>query len=103
MNSDIINVTPGADFTITFLAQVSPFSKDSGYFDIIFLNNSGEVSRLIAPIESGATTLATPTTGPNGSYEARIPELSPGSYTLSAWYPGSDTHWPALSELTIER
>ncbi len=102
MNSDTINVTAGSNFTITFLAKINPASANSGYFDIIFLNSAGEVSRQTIPIEAGQVTIATTTTNITGHYEAGHQELTLDSFILSAWYPGSDKHWPALAQTTIE-
>jgi hypothetical protein len=102
INSGTINVTPGSPFTLTFLAKINPASAGSGYFDIIFLNSSGEVSRQTIPIEAGQVTIANTTTDINGRYETSHAELTVASFILTAWYPGSDTHWPALAQTTIE-
>lgn len=97
LNSDLIQVKSGSAFTITFTARVAPVTQDSGFFDIIFLNAQGEVSRLTAPINPGEVVLAKTVTQPDGSFEVNLPELPAGEVSLSAWYPGSDQYWPAQS------
>jgi hypothetical protein len=103
MNSGRIQIAPGSPFTITFTARVDPITANSGYFDIIFLNDTREVRRFTTPIVSGPVQLAKTTTGPNGEYEIVLDNLPAGAFDLVAWHPGSDAFWPARRQLNVER
>lgn len=98
LNSDLIQITAGSAFTITFTARVAPLTQGSGYFDIIFLNNEGEVARMTVPIKAGDVTLSKPVTGPDGRFEVNLQQLPAGEVSVRGWYPGSDEYWPAQSE-----
>jgi hypothetical protein len=103
MNSGQIQVAPGSAFTITFKARINPLTSNGGYFDIVFLNDGGEVRRFTAPIVSGPVLLAETTTGSNGEYQVALDDLPAGEFDLIAWYPGSDAYWPARGLLEVGR
>lgn len=102
MNSGQIQVVAGSPFTITFKARVNPVTANSGYFDIIFLNDTGEVRRLTTPIVAGPAPLAQTTTGSNGQYEVAMDNVAIGEFEVVAWYPGSDDFWSARSQLSVQ-
>lgn len=102
LNSGRFQVAPGSPFTITFKAKVNPITANSGYFDVIFLNDTGEVRRLTTPIVSGPVLLAETTTGSNGEYRVELDNLPVGAFDLVAMFPGSDAFWPARGQMTVE-
>lgn len=98
MNSGEIPATPGAEFTIVFTAQVSPVTRDSGYFDIIFLSATTELTRMTIPIAAAGVVVTTVQTGPDGSFQANLGDLPEGEYAITAWYAGNDDFWPDAGE-----
>jgi hypothetical protein len=98
MNSGEIPATPGAEFTIVFTAQVSPVTRDSGYFDIIFLSATTELTRMTIPIAAAGVVVTTVHTGPDGSFQANLGDLPEGEYAITAWYAGNDDFWPDAGE-----
>ena len=98
MNSGEIPATPGAEFTIVFTAQVSPVTRDSGYFNIIFLSASTEITRMTIPIAAAGVVVTTVQTGPDGSFQANLGDLPEGEYAITAWYAGNDDFWPDAGE-----
>lgn len=45
LNSAVFPVEEGADYSVTFVAQVEASSADAGYFILIFLDDNGEIQR----------------------------------------------------------
>jgi len=102
INSASFPVTPGATYTLTFAARVAPVSVGSGYFDIVFLDPSKEVTRRIIQLEPAYVLIGSTTTDGMGAYRFILKELPPDSLILQAKYPGNDRYWPAYAE-TVER
>ncbi|HET7235208.1 MAG TPA: hypothetical protein VFK59_02110 [Actinomycetota bacterium] len=98
-NSTAFPVTPGATFTATFGARVSPSSESAGYFALVFLSPTQEVGRPIAVLEPASIPVGTVVTAADGSFEAPLPELGGGSFLVEAIYAGSDRSWPAYASV----
>ncbi|MBX3049802.1 MAG: hypothetical protein KF885_11595 [Anaerolineales bacterium] len=103
LNSAQFAVTPGSEFTVTFTARVDPRSQGSGYFNLVFQNQSGEVRRFTLPIQGGEAMMAETITAADGSYTVELGILPQGESALIAWFPGDDQLWPALAETLIRR
>jgi hypothetical protein len=98
LNSGLFEVTPGVGFVLTFRARVDPPTSGSGYFDIIFQNDRGEVGRLTIPIEVPRIGIGSTRTEEDGSFSLTLPPLPAGAHRIRAWFGGSDSLWPAAAE-----
>lgn len=98
LNSDSFAVTAGQPFTLTFRARVDPPSAASGYFDIVFLNDAGEVQRLTIPIAVTRVTVGAVRTAADGTFALPLQGLPSGAQELRAWFAGNDDVWPAVAE-----
>jgi pyrimidine-specific ribonucleoside hydrolase len=103
LNSFDFEVTPGASFTATFEARVSPTSIDSGSFVVIFLNDSAGISREYIPLEPASLSLKAEVSDENGSFQVDLPEDLEGQLLLKSTFAGTDTYFPAYSELAIDK
>jgi hypothetical protein len=97
LNSDVFVVTPGEAFTLTFRARVDPPTQNSGYFDIVFLNDSGESKRYTVPIQVASAVLGSTQTASDGSYVFNMDGLPAGAVELRAWFDGDEDVWPAMA------
>ena len=103
INSSDFPVTPGARFTVTFAARVSPASKGSGYFDVVFLGPSQEVWRGTVNLAAAQIALGKPTTNAQGAFSAPLPSLPAGSYLVEAWFRGDAVRFPSYAAARITR
>ena len=98
LNSDSFAVTAGRPFTFTIRARVDPPTKASGYFDIVFLSDAGEGKRVTIPIALARKAIGETRTEADGSYSFQLTGLTPGTWSVRAWFAGSDELWPASAE-----
>lgn len=95
INSVPFSVTPGASFSLTIRARISPASVGSGSFSLIFLKDT-EHSRKSLAFQPALLSLGSGTTGADGSY--RIAYAVPaGAMAVRAEYAGDAQYWPALA------
>ena len=97
INSSDFPVTPGARFTITFAARVSPTSGGSGYFDVIFLGPNREISRSTIDLTAAVIALGKPVTNARGVFLAPLPSLPFGSYLVEARFRGGSGFFPSYA------
>jgi hypothetical protein len=98
LNSDTFPVTAGQPFTFTVRARVDPPTQGSGYFDIVFLTDTAETSRVRLPIAIARESLGSALTGPDGSYSFQTSDLTSGTWSIRALFAGSDELWPAAAD-----
>ncbi len=98
VNSDSFIVHNGRTFDLTFRARVDPPTQASGYFDIVFLSDAGEVQRMTVPIEVARLAIGSAVTQPGGSYKLAWAPPGSGTYQVRAWFGGNDSAWPAVAE-----
>jgi hypothetical protein len=101
INSAPFPVTPGATYTLTFLARISPASLGSGYFDITFQDAQAEFTRETIQLAPAIVQLAAAPTDAQGRYAIRLESLPPGNLQLEANYAGSDRVWPAYASIVL--
>ena len=101
INSASFPVTAGSTYTLTFVASVSPDSFGSGYFDIVFLDGAGEITRERIQLVSATVPIGTAITDTQGHYTTVLDSLPPGDLLLEANYAGSDQYWPAYASTQL--
>jgi hypothetical protein len=105
VNSPEFAVHAGQQYTAEFQARVSPESDGSGYFTVVFLSSSKEISRARVPFVPATFDLGERTTDANGTFIATFHPpgafLHIGRILVEAWYGGDDTYWPAYRSGTI--
>jgi len=101
-NSTEFTVTPGASFTFSVSARVSPASEGSGYFLLIFFGNDGtEFTRLNIPFSASPFDVGSATTGDDGGFSFTVDlPLDPGT-EITARYAGDPPRWPVLATVTV--
>ncbi len=82
LNSDTFAVQAGQPFDLTFRARVDPPTQASGYFDIVFLNDAGEVQRMTLPIEVTRLAVGTAMTQSDGGYMLQWAPPGNGTYRV---------------------
>jgi len=103
INSSAFSVTAGATYTVTFAARVTPVSVGSGYFTVIFLNPSGEGTRVTIPLEPARVSVGKTTTDSNGAFQFTLRNLPEGQLLLEASYPGDgERYLPAWASIRLE-
>ena len=100
INSAAFPVNPGATYTLTFAARVSPVSKGSGYFDIVFLAPP-EVAREIIPLEPAIVSIGSTVTDESGVFRFTLRPQGPFNVLFQATYPGDDGYWPAFASIVF--
>jgi hypothetical protein len=96
INSAKFPTTSEANFSVSFVARVSPQSQGSGYFNLIFADGTRELRRFTIPLQAAAIPLGDAVTGGNGSYGfTAAVEPSPEN-EFQAWFPGDESYWPAF-------
>jgi hypothetical protein len=101
LNSDSFAVHAGLPFAITFRVRVDPLTQASGYFDIVFLSDAGEVQRMTLPIEVARLAIGSAVTQSDGSFALGWAPPGSGTYQVRAWFNGNDEVWPAVAEQTL--
>jgi len=99
MNSPQSRLHAQQDFTFSVKAKVTPASTESGYFAVIFMRGGQETYRTQIPFKPAPMTIGSATTGLDGSWSIRLPEIG-GDFTAQAQYAGNDEYWPARSGAT---
>ncbi len=100
LNSNTFPVTPGANYTLVFGASIASTSVSSGYFDIVFINQT-EITRRMIDLGPPLLTLGTSTTDSSGAFSFTLSGLPTGTFRIQVEYVGDDTHWPAYAETNI--
>ncbi|MFZ0626664.1 MAG: amidohydrolase family protein [Acidimicrobiia bacterium] len=95
LNSGLVSVTPGETFTATFKARVDPVSTGSGYFQVIFHDDSAEMSRERTPFEATRVDLGAVETAADGGFELAVDHDFDGPVTIRATYQGTTGHLSA--------
>lgn len=99
VNSPDFGVRSGESFSVSFDARVAPKSVGSGYFTLVFLGASGEVSREQIPFAPATFEVGTRTTDQQGAFGATFHPpgvyLHLGKVLVEASFAGDDRHWPA--------
>lgn len=101
INSASFPVTSGSTYTLIFVARVSPASFGSGYFDIVFLNAAGEITRERIQLASATVRIATTTTDAQGRYTTVLKSLPSGNLLVEANYMGNAQYWPAYASMQL--
>lgn len=103
LNSSPLPFPSSSPIPLTFgvNAQVSPKSAGSGFFTLVFLGATSEISRLQIPLNTGQIVLGTTTTDASGHYSLSLPAAGSDVFEVLAAYPGSSDNWPAESTATV--
>lgn len=101
INSASFPVTPGATYTLTFLARISPQSAGSGYLAIFFLDDQRELNRETIPLAPALVRMGAVTTDAQGCFAIQLKSLPEGKLLLEANYTGSDLFWPAYASILL--
>jgi hypothetical protein len=101
INSASFRVTPGATYTLTFVARISPSSLGSGYFDITFQDAQAEFAREQTQLAPALVRIGAATTDAQGRYAISLTALPGGELLLEANYRGNDQYWPAYAGMVI--
>jgi hypothetical protein len=101
INSAPFYVTPGAAYTLTFLARISPVSFGSGYFDITFQDANREIKRETIQLAPAVVSIGEATIDAQGHYAVNLSSLPSGRLLLEANYAGSNQYWPAYASLVL--
>jgi hypothetical protein len=99
INSGRFAVRAGAEFTLTFLAQVAPRSLGSGYFDVVFLSANQELRRFQIPLQAATLSLGQTITDGEGRFAFEVEHGPADPVAIRAWYAGDDQRWPAYAEV----
>jgi len=100
LNSRFIPFTSAVPYTFRVSAQVSPKSSGSGYFTLIFLGASTEISRVEIPLAAASLPIGSATTDALGRYTLPLPATGPDSFQVQSAYAGSSDNWPAQNTVT---
>jgi len=95
-----VPVSSGDSFTFTISAKIPPASRGTGYFLIIFLNSSGEITRHTIDFDSPNTLVGTAETDANGQFTYTLASPANNS-TLTAAFPGDDRYLSSKDSQTI--
>ena len=95
LNSRAFSVTPGAPFTVTFDARLSPRSLGGGFFVIIYLTDT-EVGRTKVPFEPRSLAVDATTNG-SGTASATFPSLPEARWRFTAEYRPAADQLPAYA------
>lgn len=98
LNSGAFAVTAGTSFTFTVSAKVAPAATGSGYFTLVFLGASGEITRARVALEP-APTVYTATTGTTGAYSVKLGKMPAGRVEVVGHYAGTSTRWAAFARV----
>jgi hypothetical protein len=101
LNSATFPVTAGAEYTITFSADIFPDTGDSGYFALMFLNASGEITRERIQLEPNVTVLGEVVTDADGQFTLSLDGAPAMPYVLEARYAGGEDYLPVLAEVRV--
>jgi len=99
INSAPFHVTPGATYTLTFVARIAPLSFGSGYLDITFQDAEAEFTRERIQLMPAVVRIGAATTDAQGRYAISLESLPRGKLLLEANYAGSDQYWPAYASI----
>lgn len=100
LNSVPIPFSSAGPYTFGVSAQVSPKSSGSGYFTLVFLGASTEISRVRIPLAAASLPIGSATTDALGHYALPLPATGPDPFQVQSAFAGSDDAWPAQSTAT---
>ena len=95
LNSPPIAFTSAVPYTFRVSAQVSPKSSGSGYFTLIFLGASAEISRVRIPLAAASLPVGSATTDTLGRYAVPLPASGLDAFQVQSAYAGDSDNWPA--------
>jgi hypothetical protein len=95
LNSTPIPFTSAVPYIFRVSAQVSPKSSGSGYFSLVFLGASAEISRVRIPFAAASLPIGSATTDILGSYVIPLPAAGSDPFQAQSVYAGSSDNWPA--------
>lgn len=98
-NSPRFSVTPGANYTATFVARVAPVSLGSGYFAIFVSDGRTELTREMVPLSAAVVPIGSAVTDAAGRYELAIDAGTSVTGTVRASYGGGTEAWPARADV----
>ena len=101
INSASFTVTPGAMYTLTIVARISPPSLGSGYFDITFQDARAEFMRETIQLSSATLPIGVVTTDGQGGYTVNLKALPLGHLQIEANYAGNEQYWPAYASTAL--
>lgn len=101
INSTRFAVSTGATYTLTFSARVGPGSAGSGYFDIVFLDQSQEGTRKQIPLKTATVRVGNTTTDKDGAFRFTLSQMASGKFLLEAKYLGDTQHLPGTASATV--
>lgn len=111
LDSQQFGITPGAQFQVSFFANIPPSFVASGYFTLAFTNgtvgnyldipgtSAGAVHAETLPLTPGKVALGTATTDAAGNFQLSLSSLGPTQAILEAMYAGDAQHWPAYARV----
>jgi hypothetical protein len=103
LNSTSMAFTSAVPYTFRVNARVAPGSLGSGYFTLVFLNATTEISRVRIPVAPANLSLGSTTTDVFGRYAFPLPAAGPDAFQVQSSYAGSNADWPAQSAVTCGR
>ncbi|HYL34457.1 MAG TPA: hypothetical protein VEV17_00945 [Bryobacteraceae bacterium] len=103
LNSPPIPFTSAVPYTFRVNAQVAPESSGSGYFTLVFLGASTEISRVRIPFAPATLSIGSATTGPDGNYEFPLPAIVSSPFQIQSTFAGTAGDWPAQSRVACGR
>jgi len=99
LNSDPIALPPAVSYLFRVNAQAASDSSGSGYFALIFLNNTVEIARALIPISGGGIFSTQAATDNQGHYAVVLPTTGIDPVQIQSSYTGSDEDWPASTTI----
>jgi uncharacterized protein (TIGR03437 family) len=100
LNSPSIPFTSTVPYTFRVSAKVSPKSSGSGYFTLVFLGASTEISRVRIPLAAASLPAGGASTDALGRYSLPLPATGSDPFQVQAAYAGSSDTWPAQNTVT---
>ncbi len=97
LNSSPIPFTSTVPYTFRVAAQVAPQSSGGGYFTVVFLSASTEISRVEIPFAAARVSIGSAATDTAGRFAVALPATGPDPFQVQLSYAGSSDNWPAQS------
>lgn len=101
VDSQVFEVTPGAEFLFSVESSVPEASVGSGFIAVVFLDGD-EVMRSVIDLAPVRERLGEVLSGADGAAKTRFEGLAGGRYLVRATFPGSLEFWSAFVENTVE-
>ncbi|MGB7342034.1 MAG: hypothetical protein WBC91_24275 [Phototrophicaceae bacterium] len=98
VNSYLFNVTAGDSYRLRFDAIISEDTRNSGYFAVIFTDESGEIQRDRITFRPNTNDLGIVTTDANGQYAISLGSSSMS--TIEARFEGNELYNPIKTQFS---